>query len=118
MHKISRNALLLPPLLTLKVRYNTTSHRSFNTLTVEDRTDVPKDNDKPNGDAVNPDGTLKTADEIQWDHSPTASPVKLVSNNSAVTKRRHEDVESDEASTSRKQKKVSFILLAKLLHEG
>ncbi|KAK0432916.1 uncharacterized protein EV420DRAFT_583265 [Desarmillaria tabescens] len=62
---------------------------------VEDRTDVPKDYDKPDGDAVNPDGTLKTADQIVWDHSPTSSP---------VPKRKINIDEPNKESTSKKQK--------------
>ncbi|SJL09147.1 uncharacterized protein ARMOST_12523 [Armillaria ostoyae] len=62
---------------------------------VEDRPDVPKDDDKPDGDAVNPDGTLKTADQIVWDHSPTSSP---------VLKRKINIDQPNEESISKKQK--------------
>ncbi|PBK64788.1 hypothetical protein ARMSODRAFT_978756 [Armillaria solidipes] len=74
---------------------------------VEDRADIPKDNDKPNGDAVNPDGTLKTVDQMSWDYSPTASPVKLVSANTATMKRRHEDLKESQPSTSKNQKTIT-----------
>lgn len=33
-----------------------------------------KDQSKPDGEAVNADGTLKPADEIEWLHSPSDEP--------------------------------------------
>ncbi len=71
---------------------------------VEDRTDIPKDDDKPDGDAINPDGTLKMADQIIWDHSPTSS---------SVPKWKININKPNEESTSKKQKTVHLPLSEK-----
>ncbi|KAK0436175.1 uncharacterized protein EV420DRAFT_1753815 [Desarmillaria tabescens] len=63
-------------------------------------TDIPKDTDKPDGEAVNPD-TLKTVDQIVWEYSPTSSPV---TEKRSLPKRNFQDVESNETSAKKRQK--------------
>ena len=49
-----------------------------------------KDAMKPNGDAVNADGTLKDANKMDWASSPTETTMRL------ATKRTHSDDEASE----------------------